>query len=200
MYSSQRAQAIVKKDVTHLAAGIHEDVKLVSVKLDTSVQGNKFLEFKFEKEGKPLTHTEWEPTKRAEETDEAFQDKCDNQFSRIEQILKCFYPNQEDRQFVGENFTQFAQWVCDLLNKANLDILLRIKVVYNDRGYTTLPKYAKYTFIEPMTIPSDKSVIVKLGIDNFEKPVIADNEKPNPNPLDSAESLMNSSDPNGLPF
>lgn len=203
MYSSERAQNIVKKDVTHLSAGIEDNVKLVAVRFDKSINGNSFIEFRFEKEGKILTHTEWEPTKRDDETAEKFQDKCDNQFSRIEQILKCYYANPEDRKFIGENFTQFAQWVTNMLNKADLNTLLRVKIVYNNSGYTTLPKYAKYTFIEPMSVVNDnKSVIVKLGIDLFEKPIVADLEKPNPSPfsMGSTMDVNNNADPNGLPF
>ena len=202
MYSSERAKTIVKKDVAHLSAGIEDNVLLTAVRFDKSANGNMFIEFKFEKEGKTLTHTEWEPTKRNDETEESFQNKCDNQFSRIEQIMKCYYPNPEDRQFVGENFTQFAQWVTNMLNKADLNTLLRVKIVYNNGGYTTLPKYAKYTFIEPMSLVNEnKSVIVKLGIDQFEKPIIADLEKSNPNPF-NVEGTMdsNNADPNGLPF
>lgn len=204
MYSSERAKTIVKKDVAHLSAGIEDNVQLTAVRFDKSINGNSFIEFKFEKEGKLLTHTEWEPAKRSDETEDAFQSKCDNQFSRIEQIMKCFYPNAEDRKFVGENFTQFAQWVTDMLNKADLNILLRVKIVYNNSGYTTLPKYAKYTFIEPMSLVNEnKSVIVKLGIDQFEKPIVADLEKSNPNPFTVVDGTMdntNDADPNGLPF
>lgn len=203
MYSSERAKTIVKKDVAHLSAGIVDNVMLTAVRFDKSINGNSFIEFKFEKEGKLLTHTEWEPSKRSDETEESFQNKCDNQFSRIEQILKCYYPNAEDRKFIGENFTQFAQWVTEMLNKADLTTLLRVKIVYNNSGYTTLPKYAKYTFIEPMSLVNEnKSVIVKLGIDQFEKPIVADLEKSNPSPFSMGSSMdeNNSANPNGLPF
>lgn len=202
MYSSERAKTIVKKDVAHLSAGIEDNVLLTAVRFDKSTNGNLFIEFKFEKEGKTLTHTEWEPTKRSDETEESFQNKCDNQFSRIEQIMKCYYPNPEDRKFVGENFTQFAQWVTTMLNKADLNTPLRVKIVYNNGGYTTLPKYAKYTFIEPMSLVNEnKSVIVKLSIDQFEKPIVADLEKANPNPFNiESNTDSNNIDPNGLPF
>lgn len=90
-----------------------------------------------------------------------------------------------------------------MLNKADLTTLLRVKIVYNNSGYTTLPKYAKYTFIEPMSLVNEnKSVIVKLGIDQFEKPIVADLEKSNPSPFSMGSSMdeNNSADPNGLPF
>ena len=198
IYSSQRAQAIQKKDIAYLAAGIHDNVVLESIRVDKSLNGNNFIEFKFvAKDGKFMTHTD-------------LQRKCDNQFARIDQILECYYPNPEDRVFNGESFKEFITWVAEKLNNADKSTLLRIKVVYNNSGYTTLPKYAKYRFIEPMTIvDKNESVIVKLNIDQFEKPVIADFEQSNPNPLLSNESFTvvdgtldntNNADPNGLPF
>ena len=47
---------------------------------------------------------------------------------------------------------------------------IRIKVVYNKSGYTTLPNYAQYTFVESMDIPTDKSKIRILSIDTMERP------------------------------
>lgn len=58
-------------------------------------------------------------------------------------------------------------------------------------------------------VDKNESVIVKLNIDQFEKPVIADFEQSNPNPLLSNESFTvvdgtldntNNDNPNGLPF
>lgn len=208
MYSSEKAKTILRKDVAYLSAGIYENVKLIAVRFDKSIRGNYFIEFRFEKDGKTMSHTEWEPTKGTR-TDEEFQSTCDNQFSRIDQILKCFYPNDEDRKFVGDSFKEFAEWIIKMLDNANRDTLLRVKIVYNDNGYTTLPKYARYTFIEPMSLFNEnKSVIVKLNIDLFEKPIVADQEIPNTNPFQVAEGTLeyspittdNTENPNGLPF
>lgn len=200
IYSSQRAQAIQKKDIAFLGAGIHDNVTLESVRVDKSPSDNSFIEFKFvAPDGKSVIHTEWEPRKIGDMTDDMLQIKCDNQFARIDQILECFYPNKESRQFTGENFTQFINWVATMLNNADKSIRLRIKVVYNNNGYTTLPKYAKYRFIEPMSVvDKGESVIVKLGIDQFEKPIIADIEQSNPNPLNSTQ--INNDNPSDLPF
>lgn len=208
IYSSQRAQAITKKDIAYLGAGIHDNIKLDTIRVDKSINGKNFIEFKFVAEdGRFATHTEYEPVKSGDQTDEALQVKCDNQFSRIDQILECFYPNPEDRVFNGEGFKAFTDWVADMLNKADKTILLRVKIVYNDNGYTTLPKYAKYRFIEPMsTVNENKSVIVKLNIDKFEKPIVADTEKSTKNPLAgdafsrNTSSDENTANPNGLPF
>ena len=202
MYSSQRAQAIQKKDVAYLSAGIHDNILLDSYRTETSVAGNTFIELKFvSKDGQSVTVTEWEPSKGPNTNDADFNNKCDNQFKRIDQILSCFYPDDKDREFEGENFKDLVTWVINKLDKADKSILLRIKVVYNDKGYTTLPKYAKYTFIEPMSkVNEGKSVIVKLGIDQFDKPVIADTEKEDPNPLMQVDNININDNPNGLPF
>ena len=75
--------------------------------------------------------------------------------------------------------------VVNLLNAANKDILLKVKIVYNNKGYTTLPTYCKFTFIEPMNLPEgQKSKITELNIDLFVRPVVADKENKEENPLD----------------
>lgn len=79
------------KDVKYLEAGIHENVKLVSARIAQSSNGNNFIEFLFDKNGAKTTHTEYEPKKYGDETDESLQSKVDGQVSRIIQILKCFY-------------------------------------------------------------------------------------------------------------
>ena len=80
--------------------------------------------------------------------------------------------------FNGSNFTEFANWVVNLLNNADKSILLRVKAIYNNKGYITLPAYAKYTFIEPMILPEgETSVVVQLNVDNFEKVIVADKEE-----------------------
>ena len=47
IYSSQRAQAIQKKDVAYLGAGIQDNVVLEAIRVDKSINGNNFIEFKF---------------------------------------------------------------------------------------------------------------------------------------------------------
>lgn len=93
----------------------------------------------------------------------------------------------------------------DMLNKVDKSKKLRVKVVYNDKGYTTLPNYAKYTFIEPMELAEGKaSSIAMLNIDQFTKPVVADKEVKNDNPFNATSSETNTqalTDPtNDLPF
>lgn len=202
MYSKERAQQITKNDVKFIPAGIHENVALKSARVDKSPNGNSFIEIVFEKDGATLTQTEWKPSKFGDMTDEQVQKKEDTQFSRMMQILLCFYKDEE-LIFNGSTFEDFANHVVDYLNKADKSILLRVKIVYNDKGYTTLPAYAKYTFIEPMELPEGKtSAIAELKIDNFVKPVVADKEITvdalKPASSVSADTTFNAS--NDLPF
>lgn len=211
MYSKERAQQITKNDVKFIPAGIQENVALKSARVAESPTGRKFFEVVFEKNGATLTQTEWKPdNKNGQLSDEDVQRKEDNQFSRTMQLLLCFYKDEE-LVFNGTNFEEFAKEVVDYLNKADKSKLLRVKITYNDKGYTTLPSYAKYTFIEPMILPEGQtSAITELRIDNFTKPVVADVETPvaNPGPSESisisptveAAVENNAENPYGLPF
>lgn len=196
MYSKERAQKIEKNDTKYIPAGIQENVALKSARVTTSPQGNMFLEIVFEKDGATLTQTEWKPTKFGNMTEEDLQKKEDTQFSRMMQILLCFYKDEE----LIFNATSFADWaaeIADYLNKADKSKLLRVKIIYNNKGYTTLPTYAKYTFIEPMSVSKEDSAIVELGIDKFTRPVVADKEEV----VDTLSITETSNDdPNGLPF
>jgi hypothetical protein len=199
MYSKERAQQIVKNDVKFIPAGIHENVTLKSARVAESPTGLKFLEIVFEKNGATLTQTEWKPTKFEGMDDSALQKKEDTQFSRMMQILLCWY-SDEQLVFNGTSFEEFSQEVVNYLNNADKSKKLRVKIVYNDKGYTTLPSYARYTFIEPMELPEGQtSSITELRIDNFTKPVVADTETPVAN-LTSISTSSDNADPNGLPF
>lgn len=199
MYSKERAQQIVKNDVKFIPAGIHENVTLKSARVAESPTGLKFLEIVFEKNGATLTQTEWKPTKFEGMDDSALQKKEDTQFSRMMQILLCWY-SDEQLVFNGTSFEEFSQEVVNYLNNADKSKKLRVKIVYNDKGYTTLPSYARYTFIEPMELPEGQtSSITELRIDNFTKPVVADTETPVAN-LTSISTSSDNADPNELPF
>lgn len=199
MYSKERAQQIVKNDVKFIPAGIHENVTLKSARVAESPTGLKFLEIVFEKNGATLTQTEWKPTKFEGMDDSALQKKEDTQFSRMMQILLCWY-SDEQLVFNGTSFEEFSQEVVNYLNNADKSKKLRVKIVYNDKGYTTLPSYARYTFIEPMVLPEGQtSSITELRIDNFTKPVVADTETPVAN-LTSISTSSDNADPNELPF
>lgn len=202
VYSTELANKIETSDNVnskYLEAGIHEDVKFASTRVDKSINGNNFIEFVFEKDGKTVSHTEWETTKRPNESDEDCQTRGSKQVKRIMQILSCFYP-KEALMFSGATFMDFANWVASMLNAANKENLLRLKVVYNNKGYTTLPNYCKFTFIEPMNLPEGEESKIKI-IERFDvmtRPVIADTEKVEVNPLAAMPSTTSTDD--DLPF
>ena len=203
IFSTELANEVKLSDnsnnTKYLEAGIHDNVKFVSAKFAESPTGKKFIEFTFEKDGKSLVHTEWEPAVREGDTEEQNQSKATNQVTRIMRILKCFYPKNV-LAFSGSSYKEFANWVVTMLNSANKDILLKVKIVYNNKGYTTLPNYCKFTFIEPMNLPEgQKSKITELNIDLFVRPVVADKENKEENPLDTISTDTQESG-NDLPF
>ena len=200
-YSTELADQIeiVDNKSKYLEAGIHDNVSLVSARVDKSINGNTFLEIKFSKDGKELTHTEWETNQKPNETEEQCQVRCSKQVKRIKQILECYYPKNA-LIFTGTSFKEFVDWVAGLLNSAvSRNVLVKVKVVYNSKGYTTLPNYCKFTFIEPMELPEgESSKITQLNIDQFTRPILADKETNENNPLEMLST--NTDDKNDLPF
>jgi hypothetical protein len=175
IFSTKTAAEITKNDVAFLDAGIHENVALVNVRKDKSTNGNSYIEFEFNKDGYKLTHTEWEPTKYGDQSDDEFNEKINKQVARILQIMSVFF-TKEQLSFEADSFDAFSSWVIALMGSADKTKLVRIKVVYGRTGYTSLPQYAKYTFIESMDITADKSKIKELSIDLFKRPDIGDKE------------------------
>jgi len=178
IFSTQNAYNVEKKDIAFLEGGIHENVSFVNVRKERSTGGNLFLEFEFVKNGAKLTHTEWEPNKRTEDTDDEFATKANNQVARILQIMGAFYEKETLQNYTFSEFDELYSWVKSLMDAVDKAKLLRVKVIYGATGYTSLPKYAKYTFIESMDIPADKSKIKPLNIDVFTRPEIGDKEVP----------------------
>lgn len=198
IYSTELANKIetIDSNTNYLEAGIHDNVSLVSAKTDKSMNGNTFLEIRFEKDGKTLVHTEWEANKFPDTTEEAYQERVSRQVKRVLQILSCFYA-KESLVFAGATYKEFAEWAANLLNAADKSKLVRVKIVYNNKGYTTLPNYCKFTFIEPMALPEgEKSKIAILNIDQITRPVVADKETKETNPLETTATSTN----DDLPF
>lgn len=207
-YNIQAALNVEKADKNFIEAGIHENIKLDGVRAEKSQNGSNFIEFKFSNEfGSSFTHTEWESTPRPTDTQEQIDSRNNNQLSRILQLMLVYVSREELLSGVGQlnGFESMSQWVKTTLDRTNQGNKMRIKVVYNDRGFTTLPKYAKYTFIESMNVPVTDTKIKKLGIDLFDRPiVVADKESmlvTSPFAGNAVSTTGNvSTNPNGLPF
>ena len=179
MYSTK--QAIKSANTSkYMSAGIKDNVKLAEVRVDKSPNGNDFIEITFsDEDGRTVTMTEWKNKINSWIKDETeLQKNDDKQFGRILQILSCFYPD-EALQVELDSFSSMINWVNTMLgNVIANNKPLRLKIVYNNSGYTTTSHNG--IFIEPMDVAQTE--IEKLPRDRFERPVVADQE-PSTDPL-----------------
>lgn len=163
----------------YMPVGINENVFLKEVNVRKSPTNRDFLEIIFENgAGQTASMSEWKNEKNQWiKTDEDLQKRDNAQFGRLMQIINCFYPSVEDTTL--NTFSDMINWV-----KSKLDPMistkkeLRLKVVYDKRGYTTISSNG--IFVEPMT--TETSQIKQFARDLFERPVQADNEA-NADPL-----------------
>ena len=200
MYSTKKAikSANVSK---YMSAGIKDNITLTEVRVDKSPNGNDFIEITFsDEDGRTVTMTEWKNKINSWIKDEAdLQKNDDKQFGRILQILSCFYPD-EALQVELDSFSSMINWVNTMLGSViATNKPLRLKIVYNNSGYTTTSHNG--IFIEPMDVAQTE--IEKLPRDRFERPVVADQE-PSTDPLAVPTSTStpesNSENKDILPF
>ena len=177
MYNTKEAITQSNNESKYLSAGIHDNVMLSSVRVDKSPTGNAFVEIGFTKDNQEVLHTEWEPKAFPGQTADDFSKTCNRQLGRLLQIIGCYY-KEDELDFTCDTFDELTKWVKDklqpVIDNTVTNVPVRLKVVFNRRGFTTLPSYAKYTFIEPMTVTESK--IEKLNIDLYERPIQADKE------------------------
>ena len=158
----------------YMPVGINNDVTLKSVTVEKSPQGKDFLRVTFENEaGQTAEFTEWKNEKNMWiKTDEDLQNRDNIQFGRILQLINSF-TTAPDVEL--NSFTDMINWV-----KATLDPFiptnkkLRLKVIYDKKGYTQVSKYG--TYVEPMDVKESQIKLFKNDL--LERPVKADEEKP----------------------
>lgn len=158
----------------YMPVGINDDVTLKSVTVEKSPQGKDFLRVTFENEaGQTAEFTEWKNEKNMWiKTDEDLQNRDNIQFGRILQLINSF-TTAPDVEL--NSFTDMINWV-----KATLDPFiptnkkLRLKVIYDKKGYTQVSKYG--TYVEPMDVKDSQIKLFKNDL--LERPVKADEEKP----------------------
>lgn len=163
----------------HMPVGINDNVTLKEVNVKVSPQGNDFLEIVFQNEqGQDAKFSEWKNTKNQWiTTDEELQKRDNAQFGRLCQLLDCYYPERPEAEL--STFKEMIDWV-----KSKLDPMialkkgLRIKVVYDKKGFQTVSKLGLY--VEPMTVSADSSQIKLFKSDLLERPVQADVEVNDP--------------------
>lgn len=205
-YSKKAAQEVSDFKSKYMPAGINENVTLDKVEVKVSPNGNKMFDITFVNEqGQTAVHTEWEPKMAPWMKDKSDLERNQaRQFKKMLQILLCFYKD-EQINFEGEDFMSFANYIATMLNAADKTKKLRLKLVYNKEGYTTLPTAVDDAFIEPMELGDGESYKVQITAkDVIVRPVTADKEVKNDNPFTTPEvattAFTTSNDPNELPF
>lgn len=199
MYSTKTATTSTGS--SFMPAGINSGVIVKEVNVRTSPTGLKFLEVIFEnKNGQQATYTEWKNKKgQFIKTDDDLQQRDNQQFGRILQIIRCYMDTIPDAEF--ESFVDMINWV-----KKTLDDVqerdkqpLRLKVTYDAKGFTQVSKNG--IFVEPMDVKESQ---VKLtGRDKVERPIIpTDNNQADPLASNSTpeSAVTSASGADDLPF
>ena len=181
-YSKKAAQEVSDFKSKYMNAGINEGVSIDKVEVKVSPNGNKMFDITFiNEQGQTAVHTEWEPKMAPWMKDKSDLERNQaRQFKKMLQILMCYYTD-EQINFEGEDFMSFANYIATMLNAADKTKKLRLKLVYNKDGYTTIPTAVDDTFIEPMSVTESKIQITTKDI--VVRPVIADKEVTVNNPF-----------------
>lgn len=156
--------------------GIHEDVNLLGIEYNVSKNNNEFLVFHFEKDGKTLDHTEYKPK---DEDPQKLIDKTNNQIKRVKHIVTKFI-SEDTYNVTASTFKEFCEKTIALVGSSYVGKKVRIKVVYSNNNYTSLPNYVP--FIESMSVPKEQSKLEILSIDKMvkDKPDVESNSQTNP--------------------
>lgn len=174
MYSTKTATTNNQEfNSSYMSVGINENITLKEVNVNKSPQGLDFLEIVFENEqGQTANMSEWKNVKNIYiKTDEDLQNRDNMQFGRILQIIDCFYP--ERPEFEGTSFVEMINWVKNTLTPMiALKKKLRLKVIYDKKGYTTVSKNG--IFVEAMDVLGSQIKLFKR--DTLERPIQADVE------------------------
>lgn len=181
----------------YMPVGINENITLKEVSVEKSPQGKDFLRVTFENEaGQTAEFTEWKNEKNMWiKTDEDLQNKDNLQFGRILQLVNCFTtaPDVELNSFVD-----MINWVKSTVTPfISTKKKLRLKVIYDKKGYTQVSKYG--TYVEPMDVAESQIKLFKNDL--LERPVKADVEKPaDPLAATMADTPVTENKTDDLPF
>lgn len=201
MYSTKTATTNNNEfNSSYMPVGINENVTIKEVNVSKTANGHDFLEIVFENnQGQTATMTEWKNEKNMWiKTDEDLQKRDDQQFGRILQILNCFYENGS-LEFEGNSFVEMINWVKEKTSPMIGAGKLRLKVVYDKKGYTKVSSLG--VFVEPMSI--EQSQIKLWKNDLLERPIQPDKED---DPLagqtmsDFSTPVTETTGADGLPF
>ena len=186
MYSTKTATVNNEDFVSnYMKVGINDNVTLKEVNVNKTQNGRDFLEVIFSNENDQTAKmTFWKNEKNIwVKTDEELQHKDDQQFGQILQIIDSFYETRPEAEF--NNFLEMINWVKEKLTPMiEAKKLLRIKVVYDNKGYTKVSTLG--IFVEPMTVTETQVKLFKKDL--LERPVVADTE-PATDPLSALNNV-----------
>lgn len=174
MYSTKTATTNNEEFISnYMPVGKNDDVTLKEVNVNKTQNGRDFLEIVFSnKNDQTAKMTFWKNEKNMWiKTDEELQHRDDQQFGQILQLIDSFYETRPEAEF--NNFLEMINWVKDKLTPMiEVKKDLRIKVVYDNKGYTKVSTLG--IFVEPMTVTESQIKVFKKDL--LERPVVADIE------------------------
>ena len=186
MYSTKTATVNNEDFVSnYMKVGINDNVTLKEVNVNKTQNGRYFLEVIFSNENDQIAKmTFWKNEKNMwVKTDEELQHRDDQQFGQILQIIDSFYETRPEAEF--NNFLEMINWVKEKLTPMiEAKKLLRIKVIYDSKGYTKVSTLG--IFVEPMTVTESQIKLFKKDL--LERPVVADTE-PATDPLSALNNV-----------
>lgn len=181
----------------YMPVGINENITLKSVSVEKSPQGKDFLRVIFENEaGQTAEFTEWKNEKNMWiKTDEDLQKRDDQQFGRILQLINS-YTVAPDVEL--NSFADMINWVKSTVTPfISTKKKLRLKVIYDKKGYTQVSKYG--TYVEPMDVKDSQIKLFKNDL--LERPIKADEEKPvDPLATTTVDTPVTENKTDDLPF
>lgn len=182
---------------SYMPVGINDNVMLKEVSVEKSTNEKDFLRVVFENEAEQTAEfTEWKNEKNMWiTTDEDLQNRNNIQFGRIIQLINC-YTETPDVEL--NTFVDMINWVKTTLTPfIATKKKLRLKVIYDKKGYTQVSKNG--TYVEPMDVKDSQIKLFKRDL--LERPIQADVEKPvDPLPATNAGAPVTEDNMGGLPF
>lgn len=187
MYNTKTAITGNNEDFisNYMKVGINDNVTLKEVNVNKTQNGRDFLEVIFSNENDQIAKmTFWKNEKNMwVKTDEELQHRDDQQFGQILQIIDSFYETRPEAEF--NNFLEMINWVKEKLTPMiEAKKLLRVKVIYDSKGYTKVSTLG--IFVEPMTVTETQVKLFKKDL--LERPVVADTE-PATDPLSALNNV-----------
>ena len=202
---------------TYINPGISENIEL-SHRVATSPNGNAFIEYTYTNEaGQKVIRTEWEVnelpqfndmtpgqqdmvSKRAEEnkisTEEArkliTEGSVKAQMKRIINVAKLFVPEDDLKGQSFKSYLDFITFVSNKIGTSCKDVKLRVKFVYDRKGFVNTPEYVSGSNIwieRADKVAKEDSTIEVLATDKMQRDAVNGSRAPRTeNPLEDSPS------------